>query len=148
MDLKEANYELERLNNKLNKLIEDKAILELIVEPKSTDYAKIMVDGGKHSNPLEIYVLKQDLPRWKDLDIRIQKTQDEIQNWHNWIDKELKILKKYDKVEQEIVFYKEIDTTKWTWYQIARKVNYSQDYCRRLYRNYKKKRAIDEEDHL
>ena len=140
MTLKEANYEVERLNNKLNKLLRDKEILEVMTDPKSTDYTKIVVDGGKHSNILELYILKQDLPRWKDLDKEIGITQDEINNWMDWIDNELKILKKYDKVEQLIVYYKEIDVKEYTWYQISSMVHYSKDYCRKIYRRYKEKR--------
>lgn len=142
MTLKEVNYEVERLENELNKLLRDKELLETLVDPKSTDYTKIMVDGGKHTNILEVYILKQDLPRWKDLDKRIKQTQDQIKNDLEWIDNELKILKKYDKVEQLIVFYKEIDTKNYTWYQISALVNYSKDYCRKIYQRYKNKRNI------
>ncbi len=142
MTLKEANYEVERLNNKLNKLLKDKELLEVMIEPKSTDYTKVMVDGGKHSNILELYVLKQELPRWQDLDKRIRITQDEIKNYMDWIDEELRILKKYDKIEQLIVYYKEIDLKEYTWYQIASKVHYSKDYCRKIYQRYKQKRNI------
>ena len=142
MTLKEVNYEVERLENELNKLLRDKELLETLVNPKSTDYTKIMVDGGKHTNILEVYILKQDLPRWKDLDKRIKQTQDQIKNDLEWIDNELKILKKYDKVEQLIVFYKEIDTKNYTWYQISALVNYSKDYCRKIYQRYKNKRNI------
>ena len=138
MTIREANYELEKLNNDLNKLIKDKAILECLVQPKSADYSKIVVDGGKHGNMLELYVLKQDLPRWKDLDTRIKRTQDEINNYINWIDNELKILKKYDKVEQLIVYYKEICRNKYSWQQISAMVHYSKDYCRKIYSRYKK----------
>lgn len=145
MTLKEANYEVERLNNKLNKLLKDKELLETMVDPKSTDYTKIVVDGGKHSNILELYILKQELPRWQDLDRRISKTQDEIKNYVEWIDNELKILKKYDKVEQLIVYYKEIDIKEYTWYQISSMVHYSVTQCRNIYRKYKKKRDIDKE---
>ncbi len=142
MTLKEVNYEVERLENELNKLLRDKELLETLVDPKSTDYTKIMVDGGKHTNILEVYILKQDLPRWQDLDKRIKQTQDQIKNDLEWIDNELKILKKYDKVEQLIVFYKEIDTKNYTWYQISALVNYSKDYCRKIYQRYKNKRNI------
>ena len=138
MTIREANYELERLNNDLNKLIKDKSILECLVQPKSADYSKIVVDGGKHGNMLELYVLKQDLPRWKDLDTRIKRTQDEINNYIDWIDNELKILKKYDKVEQLIVYYKEICQNKYSWQQISAMVHYSKDYCRKIYSRYKK----------
>lgn len=143
MTIREANYELERLNNDLDKLIRDKAILECLVQPKSTDYSKVVVDGGKHGNTLELYVLKQDLPRWKDLDVRIKRKQDEINNQMNWIDNELKILKKYDKVEQLIVYYKEIDDRNLSWIEISTLVHYSVSQCKRIYRRYKKLRDFE-----
>lgn len=142
MTLKEANYEVEKLNNKLNKLIKDKLILESITEPKSVDVSKIIVDGGNRENTIEIYVEKQDLERWKELDKKIQRTQDEINNYVNWIEAELKILKKYDKLEQLIVYYKEIDVKEYTWHEISAKVNYSMTQCRRIYKKYKQKRNI------
>lgn len=143
MTLREANYEVEKLNNDLNKLLKDKELLECIVSPKSTDYTKVMVDGGKHTNTLEVYVLKQDLSRWKDLDNRIRIIQERIKNNIDWIDEELRILKKYNEVEQLIVFYKEIDSRKWTWHQISAKVNYSIIQCKRIYSKYKQKRDIN-----
>ena len=143
MTLKDANYEVERLENKLNKLLNDKEILEIIIDPKSTDYTKVMVDGGKHGGSIqEVYILKEDLPRWQDLDRRIQRTQEEIQNNVDWIDKELKILNKYNKVEQLIVYYKEIDIKEYTWYQIASMVHYSISQCKKIYKRYKETRDI------
>lgn len=143
MTLKEANYQVESKTNELNKLLQDKELLECIVDPKSTDYTKVMVDGGKHANALDIYIAKKDLEKWKNLDRDIQNLQQEISNLLNWIDKELKILKKYGKVEQLIVYYKEECPQKHTWHQISRKVNYSKDYCRKIYQKYRKKRNID-----
>lgn len=142
MTLKEVNCEVERLNNKLNKLLKDKELLETMVEPKSTDYTKVIVDGGKHSNILELYVLKQDLPRWKNLDRRISKTQEEIKNNMDWIDNELKILNKYNKIEQLIVYYKEIDAKEYTWQQISSKVHYSISQCKKIYKRYRGTRNI------
>lgn len=142
MTLKEANYEVERLNNKLNKLLRDKELLEVLTDPKSIDYSKIIVDGGKHCNILETYILKQDLAKWQDLDKRIRLTQEEIKNIIDWIDNELKILKKYDKVEQLIVYYKEIDIKEYTWYQISSIVGYSLSQCKRIYKRYKETRDI------
>ena len=143
MTLREANYEIEKLNNELNKLLKDKALLESTIDPKSIDYTKILVDGGVHNtNIQEIYVLTKELDKYKNLDKRINNIQEEIFNYTEWIDKELKILKKYDKVEQLIVYYKEDSIKKYTWYQIANKVHYSKDYCRKIYMRYKKKRNI------
>lgn len=148
MTLKEANCEVERLNNDLNKMLRDKELLEVITDPKSTDYTKVVVDGGKRSNVLEVYILKQEVARWKDLDEKIKRKQCEINNLMNWIDNELKILKKYNQLEQLIVYYKEIDIKEYTWYQIAAKVNYSKDYCRKVYSKYKKKKKNKKVDHL
>lgn len=142
MTLKDCNYEVEKQNNELNKLLRDKELLECIVSPKSVDTTKILVDGGKHTDSLSIYIEKQDLERYKDLDKRITLLQEQIKNNMNWIDNELKILKKYNKVEQLIVFYKETDTKEYTWYQISSMVNYSVAQCKRIYSRYKKKRNI------
>ncbi len=143
LTLKEANYQVESKENELNRLLRDKEVLECMVDPKSTDFTKIVVDGGKHGNILEIYIALKDLKKWKNLDRDINRLQEEIQNLVNWIDNELEILKKYDKVEQLIVYYKEECPKKYTWNQISSKVHYSITQCRRIYRNYKGKRNYE-----
>lgn len=140
--IKDANYKVESLTNDLNKYLRNKELLECMVSPGAVDTTKILVDGGKHCNPLEIYVLKQDLSIWKDLDKKIKIIQEEIKIEMDWIDNKLKSLNKYGKLVQQIIYYKEIDIKEYTWYQIAAKVHYSKDYCRRIYRNYNKKRNI------
>ena len=94
LTLKEANYQVESKENELNRLLRDKEVLECMVDPKSTDFTKIVVDGGKHGNILEIYIALKDLKKWKNLDRDINRLQEEIQNLVNWIDNELEILKK------------------------------------------------------
>ena len=139
MTLKEVNYEVERLTNQLNKLLNEKESLESIVGLHSTSYNKIIVDGGKVVDKmLEYQILKE----MNQLDFHIQIIQEKIKNNMDWIDNELKILKKYDKIEQLIIYYKEIDTKNYTWYQISSKVNYSMSQCKRIYSRYKKKRNV------
>lgn len=139
MTLKEVNYEVERLTNQLNKLLNEKESLESIVGLHSTSYNKIIVDGGKVVDKmLEYQILKE----MNQLDFHIQIIQEKIKNSMDWIDNELKILKKYDKIEQLIIYYKEIDTKNYTWYQISSKVNYSMSQCKRIYSRYKKKRNV------
>lgn len=139
MTLKEVNYEVERLTNQLNKLLNEKESLESIVGLHSTSYNKIIVDGGKVVDKmLEYQILKE----MNQLDFHIQIIQEKIKNNIDWIDNELKILKKYDKIEQLIIYYKEIDTKNYTWYQISNKVNYSMSQCKRIYSRYKKKRNV------
>lgn len=139
MTLREVNYEVERLTNQLNKLLNEKESLESIVGLHSTSYDKIIVDDGKVVDKmLEYQILKE----MNQLDFHIQIIQEKIKNNMDWIDNELKILKKYDKIEQLIIYYKEIDTKNYTWYQISSKVNYSMSQCKRIYSRYKKKRNV------
>lgn len=139
----EVYKETEKLENSLNKLLNDKELLELVVDPKTTKYDKVYVDGGKHSGSVqEIYVLKEDLPRWKDLDKRIQEIQTRIKINNDWVERELKILKKYDDKVEEIVYYKEQCKEKLTWVQIGNRIHLSESQCRKIYRDYKKRRDI------
>lgn len=139
MTLKEVNYEVERLTNQLNKLLNEKESLESIVGLHSTSYDKIIVDGGKVVDKMLEYQILKEI---NQLDFHIQIIQEKIKNSMDWIDNELKILKKYDKIEQLIIYYKEIDTKNYTWYQISSKVNYSMSQCKRIYSRYKKKRNV------
>lgn len=139
MTLKEVNYEVERLTNQLNKLLNEKESLESIVGLHSTSYDKIIVDGGKVVDKMLEYQILKEI---NQLDFHIQIIQKKIKNNMDWIDNELKILKKYDKIEQLIIYYKEIDTKNYTWYQISSKVNYSMSQCKRIYSRYKKKRNV------
>lgn len=142
MTLKEVNFEVEKLTNELKRLLREKEILETMILPKSTNLDKIVVDGGKPVNLIEKYAELTELEKWKDLDKRILMLQDEIKNNMDWIDEELKILKKYDKVEQLIIYYKEIDVKDYTWSNISAKVHYSESQCKRIYRRYKRRRNI------
>ena len=140
MTLKEANEELERLDNEYNYWLNEKERLLLLVTPKSTDIRSEIVDGGKRIDKLAKYVESME-------EKQINETLDYIHarklNLMNWIENELRILGKYNEVEQLIVFYKEIDTKLHTWVEISRLVHYSETQCRRIYRNYKHIRSID-----
>ena len=146
MTLKEANEELERLDNEYNYWLNEKERLSLLVTPKSMDIRPEMVEGGKRVDRLALYVESMD-------DKKINETLDYIQkkkqNLMNWLDNELSILKKYNEIEQLIVYYKEnvMITDKYTnkrrnmtWEEISKEVHYSKDYCRKIYRNYKYKK--------
>lgn len=142
MTLKEVNFEVEKLTNELKRLLREKEILETMILPKSTNLDKIVVDGGSPVNLIEKYAELTELEKWKDLDKRIVETQDEIKSKMDWIDEELRILKKYDKVEQLIVYYKEIAAKNYTWRDISNLVHYSESQCKRIYRRYKRRRNI------
>ena len=140
MTLKEANYQVEKLENEINLLLKDKELLESKIVIQSIDTSKVMVQGGKRIDRFAEYVGSKEL---KNLDEKIQEKQETKENLLNWIDNELKILKKYEKVEQLIVYYKEVTEKKYTWIDISSLVHYSLPQCKRIYRKYKKKREID-----
>jgi hypothetical protein len=149
MTLKEANEELERLDNEYNYWLNEKERLSLLVSPKSMDIRPEMVEGGKRVDKLALYVESMDD---KKINETLEYIQKKKQNLMNWLDNELSILKKYNEIEQLIVYYKEnvMITDKYTnkrrnmtWEEISKEVHYSKDYCRKIYRNYKYKK-----DHL
>ena len=148
MNLRDAEFEIAKLKNKLDKLLKDKESLEIIVDPKISDYSKIVVKKTGNSDSVEeVYILTKELPKYKNLDLQIENIKQRIFNYLAWRDEELKILKKYNKTEQLIVYYKEITPEKYSWQQIANKVHYSKDHCRKIYYNYKNKRKI-QNNHL
>lgn len=140
MTLKEANYEVEKLNNELDRLLNEKEILESSIGIKSIDIKKENTDGGKRVDKILEYVSIKEI---KDLDRKILLNQEKIENFMNWIEKELRILKKYSKIEQLIVYYKENNPKNYTWANISRIVNYSIPQCKRIYKKYKNKRFFE-----
>ena len=146
MTLKEANEELEKLDNEYNYWLNEKERLSLLVSPKSMDIRPEMVEGGKRVDRLALYVESMDD---KKINETLEYIQKKKQNLMNWLDNELSILKKYNEIEQLIVYYKEniMITDKYTnkrrnmtWEEIGKEVHYSKDYCRKIYRNYKYKK--------
>lgn len=150
MALKDAREQVERLLNEFERLINEKEILFNKTQPHAVDTTKENVAGGLRSDKYLNYV---ETLEEKQINERLKETYERINNYRNWITKELRILGKYNELEQLIVYFKEevIITDKYTkksrgltWAEISEKVHYSPDYCRRIYRNYRKKR--DEEE--
>lgn len=148
MNLKEANKELEKLENEYNYWLREKEQLLVLLGPRSTDIREERVDGGKRVDRLYKYIELED-------ERKINATLDYIakrkENLLKWINTELEILQKYGEVESAIIQLKENgivrdkNTNKYremTWEEIANQVHWSRSFCRNVYRNYKKKRDI------
>lgn len=139
MTLKEANKEIERIDNELEFWLNKKTfILESTIYP-SKPITGERVDGGKRED------------RYKHLDYAIDEIDPEIEKlykekriYEDYIEKELIRLGKYNEVEQLIIFYKEQTTEQYTWLQISQRVHYSESQCRRIYRKWKKQRKVGE----
>lgn len=138
MTIKEANKELERIDNELEFWLNKKQfILESTIYPSKTITGE-RVDGGKREDRYKHLDYAID-----EIDPVIEKLYKEKRLYEDYIDKELIRLGKYNEVEQLIVFYKEQTTTNYTWEQISQKVHYSITQCRRIYRKWKKQRSIE-----
>lgn len=136
MTIKEANKELERVDNELEFWLNKKAlILETTIYPKSGTGER--VEGGKRSDKYAHLDYAID-----NIDPEIEKLYKEKRLYEDYIEKELIRLGKYNEVEQLIIFYKEQTTTEYTWEQISQRAHYSVTQCRRIYRKWKKQRDI------
>lgn len=150
MTLKEAREKLEHLDNDLELLLNEKEVLFNKTQPTAIKYDKESIMGGKRENRYENYLISVEE---KEFDSKIDDIYTRKRLYENWITNELKILEKYNELEQLIIHFKE-DTIihcpytkksrEMTWQEIADKVFYSKDYCRRVYRNYLRKREIGE----
>ena len=147
MTLKEANMQLEKLENDYEYYLNEKEKLLTTVLPKATDIRGERVDGGKRTDRLLEYAVQIDT---KQIDATIDYIHNRKQNLINWIENELKIMLKYGELESVIIQFKEMGKLnkegkyeKITWEEIAKEVHWSKSFCRNVYRNYKKKRDID-----
>ena len=139
MSLREANQELEKLESEYEYWLEQKELNLSLVLPNAVSIKDDIVSGGKRVDKLLKYVELQDN---KKIDETLDYIYQRKLNLMNWIDRELQILNKYREIEQLIVFYKEISIETFTWEQISKKVHYSKDYCRKIYKRYKNLRNI------
>lgn len=138
MTIKEANNQINKLDNEIEYYLRKKELETRKLMPQATKYDKTLVDGGKRVDKYANYVIKSEIID-KELDNLFQAKR----LLEDFVEKELIRLNKYDEVLQLIVYYKEQCFEKLTWQQISNRVHYSVAQCRNLYRKYKKKRDID-----
>lgn len=146
MTIKEANYELKKLDNEYNYWLNEKEQLKSLVYPKATDIRLEKVDGGKRENRLEKYV---ELLDDKKIDETLSYIQSRKENLLIWLENEMKIMLKYGEIEKIIIQLKEEGKLingrykSLTWDEISTEVHWSKSFCRNVYRKYKHKRYVD-----
>ena len=149
MTLNDAKKELERLDNDLEYQLKQKEILFNKTQPKVVDTTKEIVEGGKREDKYLNYV---ETLEEKQINEEIDKLYAQRKNLENWLNNELKIMGKYNELEQLVRYYKEDVqiTDKWTgrirgltWEEIGKKIHYSSVWCRKVYKFYKMKRDIN-----
>lgn len=129
MTIKEANYELKRLENEYNYWLNEKEQIKSLVVPKSTDIRLERVDGGKREDKLVKYAELLD-------DKKIDETLDYIDkkrnNLINWLNQELKIMEKYEPLKRKIIKLREEKHLSYEKIGIA--VGYSTRHVIRIYK--------------
>lgn len=139
MTLEDASREREKLENDLKFYENRLETIKSLVEPKATQFDKILVDGGKHTDNMLKYV---EIENKEQLEVTILYIKSKIQDIDTWIDKEVKRLAKYGETVKAVVFLREKEfKTDWhgkkrhlTWEEIARKVYCSERSARSWYK--------------
>lgn len=129
MTIREANYELERLENEYNYWLNEKEQLKCIVYPKSTDIRLERVDGGKREDKLVKYA---ELLDDKKIDEILDYIDKKITNLMNWLDQELKIMEQYEPLKRKIIRLREEEHLSYKKIGIA--VGYSTRHVIRIYK--------------
>lgn len=139
MTLEDIYKELEKLENNLEFYENRLEVLRTMVSPKATQFDKILVDGGKHTDNILKYVEKED-------ELQIENTikyiKRRIYDLTELKDKEIKRLAKYGETVKAVVFLREkeliLDSHRkrrhLTWEEIAMKVHCSEKSARTWYK--------------
>ena len=136
MTLKDANKELEKLENEYNYWLKQKENLLNLVMPKATDIRGEVVDGGKREDRLLKYVELEDE---KQINATLDYIWKRKNNLMNWIDEELRILGDYEPIERKIIMLRDDERKKWK--DIAINIGYCERQCQRIYDKYKKRKT-------
>lgn len=129
MTIREANYELMKLDNEYNYWLNEKEQIKSLVVPKSTDIRLERVDGGKREDKLVKYA---ELLDEKKIDETLNYIDKKRTNLMNWLDQELKIMEQYEPLKRKIIRLREEERLSYEKIGIA--VGYSTRHVIRIYK--------------
>lgn len=129
MTIREANYELMKLDNEYNYWLNEKERIKSLVVPKSTDIRLEKVDGGKREDRLVKYA---ELLDEKKIDETLDYIDKKRTNLMNWLDQELKIMEQYEPLKRKIIRLREEEHLSYEKIGIA--VGYSTRHVIRIYK--------------
>lgn len=137
LTLIQAKSKVEHIDNQIEYYLNKKEFEISKMMPKTPQITDEKVDGGKRVDKYANYVINT-----VEIDNILNGLYADKLLYEDFIEKELIRLNKYSEIEQLIIFYKENSKEKYTWQQIATRVNYSVSQCRRIYRKWAKKRDV------
>lgn len=104
MTLEDASKERDRLENDLKYYESRLEELKSLVIPQATQYDKVLVDGGKHTDKVLKYV---EVENEQQLEVTILYIKGKINDIDTWIKKEIKRLTQYGETVKAVVFLRE-----------------------------------------
>lgn len=134
MDLKTANKMLEKLENDYNYWLNEKEKILPLVRPQTSIIKDTIVDGGTRMDRLAKYVELEDEKKINDTLDYINKR---IRNLSRWVEEELRIINKYEPLEQKIIMLRNEKHLKWK--DISISTGYCVRQCQRIYDKYYKR---------
>ena len=139
MSLEEIYNKIEELQNNLEYYVNRLEEIKSLVTPQSTQYDKVLVDGGKHTDNMLKYV---EVENEQQLEITILYIKGKLRDLNILKNKEIDRLAKYGELVKAVVYLREkefkIDYNgkkrHLTWDEIARKVYCSEKTARNAYK--------------
>lgn len=138
LNIEIANNTLIKIENEIEKVLQEKEQALSKVLPKAKQIYKDVVATSRTERNRFLYFVYAVDKYDKQIDLLSKVKEATIK----YIDKELVRLKKYKKIEELIVYYKENKRKKYKWEAISKLVGLCQAQCRNIYKSYKNTRNI------
>lgn len=135
LTIKEAKYEIAKLENRLDLYLTKKEINKLKIQPKAIQIKDIVVDSS-HTNFDKYldYVIKDE-----EIDTTLYEILSSILGYKQYIAKEIVNMSKYDEIGY-IAYLKEEEGKSWR--EIDKMLHHGEDYSRTKYKRYQNDKKI------
>lgn len=137
MNLETANNRILKIESEIENLLNKKEMEEVKAMPSAMKLKLDVVTSSRIENNKFLYYAFNNEKYDSELDLLYKEKEILV----TFINKELKRLHKYKEKEELIIYLRENKLEKFTWEQIAIKVQLSKTQCRTIYRLYKNKRS-------
>lgn len=135
LTIKEAKYEIKKLENQLDLYLTKKEINKLKIQPKAIQIKDIVVDSSHVNFDKYLdYVIKDE-----EIDTTVYEILSSILAYKQYIANEIVNMSKYDEIGY-IAYLKEEENKSWR--EIDKILHHGEDYSRTKYKRYQKDKKI------
>lgn len=125
-DYEEFKKQYHKTQLQYNAILSKKENLFSMTQPHTTDYSKVMVDGGTPKNSFDTYLIKKEE---QQIDEKLAEIKSILEDREQLLKLKEQELRASNEIKDKIYRYREID--KMRVYKIARMIGYSE---RQIYR--------------